>query len=155
MSVARSLTGGETAACRTMFGTTIDYRKVVIHKGKCIFFQPSDTAMTPNGEIYFPDPVYKPDYSPSVGDASWLIHELTHVWQHQRGMWVRTRAVLNRTYDYGQLDRKKPFTSYSLEQQASIVADCYLIEHAYKPGKGSGSLADYRAVISFLPRPGR
>ncbi len=40
--------------------------------------------MTPEGEIYFPDEVYKDDFSKSnASDRHFFIHEMVHVWQHQ------------------------------------------------------------------------
>jgi len=56
-----------------------------------------------------------------------FIHELGHVWQHQHGQWVRLRGAFSwaakYTYD---LDKAK-LTDYSLEQQASIIADYWIL----------------------------
>ena len=80
--------------------------------------------------MYFPDPSYKADFSGSTSDAAWLIHELTHAWQHQAHMWVRLRGVLYRNYGYGDLDKaRRTFLSYGVEQQASIVEDYFRLTH--------------------------
>lgn len=150
MADDRPLTAAETLSARQVFGTEIDYRRVRVHRGKYIFFQPSDTAMTPNGEIYFPEPVYKADFATSVGDRSWLIHELTHVWQYQHGVNVRLAAPFSRNYNYGKITTKTRFSDLNIEQQASMVADYYLISQGYGPQNGSGTLTEYRAVIPFL-----
>ncbi len=151
MADSRPLTGRELLAARAVFGTAIDYRQVLVHRGKYIFFQPSDTAMTPNGEIYFPDGVYKPDFSSTVSDTSWLIHELTHVWQYQSGVNVRLAAPFSRNYTYGPIGPATRFAALNIEQQASAVADFYLLQHGYLPQKGSGTLAQYRALVPFHP----
>ncbi len=150
MADQRKLTAGEIVAARSIFGTEINYSRVVVHRGKWIFFQPHDTAMTPNGEIYFPDGVYKADFSTNVDDTAWIIHELTHVWQYQHGANVILAAPGSRKYDYGKISRATRFSDLNIEQQASVVADYYLIGKGYKPEHGSGTLADYRAVIPFL-----
>ena len=55
------------------------------------------------------------------------MHELGHVWQHQHGQWVRTRGLFSWAADYFyQLDRAN-LTDYPLEQQASILADYWLL----------------------------
>jgi hypothetical protein len=153
MAIARKLTVGEQTYASSIFGVAIDYARVLVHNEKYIFFQPSDTAMTPNGEIYFPAPSYKADFSTSIPDAGWIIHELTHVWQYQHGVNVRVQGMLHRTYEYGDLSGKgSAFTSFYIEQQASIVEDYFYITHGYGAQKGSGSRADYARIIPFLPR---
>ena len=150
--IARKLTAGERRYLTEVFGADLDYDKVEVHNTKAYFFQPRDTAITPNGEVYFPPESYMADFAGSIGHMAWLVHEVTHCWQHQKGMWVRTRAVLNRTYKYGDLSKSQQnFLSYSLEQQASIVADYFRIVHGQRTVEGQGAIADYRRVIPFLP----
>jgi hypothetical protein len=154
--ISRKMTGGELRYAMEIFGSSLDYKQVLIHNTKAYFFQPSDTAITPNGEIYFPADSYKSDFSFNTQDATWLIHELTHVWQYQRGMWVRTRGVLYRNYRYGDLESaQRPFLSYGIEQQASIVADYFRLKHALKQEEGQGSISTYEKLIPFLPRRSR
>ncbi|QKJ86882.1 Type IV secretion protein Rhs [Paramixta manurensis] len=87
--------------------------------------------MSPNGEIYFRKELYRSDYSsPIVGIAlqHTFIHELAHVWQSQQGMWVRSRGLFSWAANYSYiLDEKKKLTDYSLEQQAQIIADYWLL----------------------------
>ena len=151
--VARSLTSGEQGQAVGIFGNAIDYTRVRVHNTKAYFFQPDDTAITPNGEIYFPAQVYKADFSTDVDSAAWLIHELTHVWQHQHGMWVRVQGTLHRTYNYGDLaGSSRAFASFYIEQQASIVEDYFVVIHGRRARRGSGARADYERIIPFLPR---
>lgn len=138
-------------AARRVFGNAINYALVKVHNGKYIFFQPNDTAMTPNGEIYFPQPVYKADYSTNVNDLSWIIHELTHVWQHQQGVNVIMAAPFSRNYEYGKLTTSTRFSKLNIEQQAAVVADYYLLTQHYHTQHGSGAIEDYKSVIPFRP----
>lgn len=74
---------------------------------------------------------------------SWLIHELTHVWQYQQGMNVIRNAVFNRRYQY-ILQQGKQFFEYGIEQQAQMVQDYFL-----RRVKGQECSA-YEACIPFL-----
>ena len=60
-----------------------------------------------------------------MGKQSWLIHELTHVWQLQQGLKVVRGALINRRYDY-VLKVNKPFLNYGIEQQARMVQDYFI-----------------------------
>ena len=153
MTTRRSLTRGEIAQASTVFGNSIRLAEVGVHRGKYVFFQLADTAMTPNGDIYFPEQVYKADFSLNVNDAAWLIHELTHRWQFEQGMWVRLRGAMRPPYDYGDLTgSRRALVSFTLEQQASIVADYYYLSRGRNPTRGKGGIGDYRNVIPFLPK---
>ena len=150
--IARELTAGELNYAMRTFEADLDFGKVRIHNVRAYFFQPSDTAITPDGEVYFPPQSYKPDFSTNLSDAAWLIHELTHSWQHQKGMWVRLRGMLVREYAYGDLHTsRRPFLDYGIEQQASIVADWFRLSHGLRAEKGRGELSDYQRIIPFLP----
>ena len=154
--ISRTLTSGEQFYALEIFGAAIDYKIVRIHNTRAYFFQPADTAITPDGEIYFPPASYKPDFSSNMSDATWLIHELAHVWQHQQGMWVRTRGMLNRTYEYGDLGtNKRSFLNYGIEQQASIVGDYFRLKHGLSAYRGQGPITAYEALIPFLPKTGK
>jgi len=61
--IDRELTAGEMALLKSIFANTIEYAKVKVHNYKAYFFQPDDTAMTPDGEIYFPIKYYQEDFS--------------------------------------------------------------------------------------------
>ena len=153
MGIARLLTPGEQAYAVSIFGNSIDYTRVRVHNTGFTIFQDDHTAVTPNGEVYFPAAVYRNDFSTDVGNAGWLIHELTHVWQYQHGTNVIVQGILHRDYDYGSLTgSNRSFASFHIEQQASIVADYFYLTHGARPIRGSGTAADYERVIPFLPR---
>ena len=107
------------------------YGAVKVHRGGYwLFFgfQDEDTAVTPNGEMYFPGKDFKEDYSlESVGDQGWFIHEMTHVWQCQLGYWVKSIGgpCPNMSYAY-TLDAGKKLCDSNMEAQGDICGDYYL-----------------------------
>ena len=127
---SRSLTNGEISLARSVFGDAIDYAAVRLVKGKWWPFHPKNAAMAPMGNIYFhPEgEVWSDDFSKEpLGRQGFFIHEMTHVWQTQRG--GRFYLPLMRhpfcRYSY-ELKPGKPFRRYGLEQQAEIVAHSFL-----------------------------
>ena len=128
--LSRSLTPGEIALARSVFGEAIDYSRVRLHKGKWWPFHPRNAAMAPMGDIWFhPDGgVWSDDFSKEpLGRQGFFIHEMTHVWQSQKG--GRFYLPLMRhpfcRYSY-ELKPDKPFRRYGLEQQAEIVSHVFL-----------------------------
>jgi hypothetical protein len=129
---SRALTDGEIEICRSVFGDAIDYSQVWLVRGKWWPFQPRNAAMAPNGNIYF-HPVaggWSEDFSREpLSRQGFFIHEMTHVWQAQRG--GRLYLPLMRhpfcRYSYG-LSPGKPFRRYGLEQQAEIVRHRFLAD---------------------------
>lgn len=138
MMRVRSLTAGEIGLARSVFGDAIDYDRVTLRLGKWWPFQPLRSAMAPMGHIYFhPDGGgWSEDFSAeSVRRQAFFIHEMTHVWQAQKG--GRFYLPLMRhpfcRYDY-RLKPGKPFRRYGLEQQAEIVTQRFLADRG-APGK--------------------
>ncbi|EIM3170618.1 type IV secretion protein Rhs [Escherichia coli] len=132
----RRMTSGELTLARSIFENTIDYNKVWIHNEKYLPGQGERTAMTPNGEMYYPDAVYSSDFSSqsmpgereTVAGASHLfIHEMMHVWQYQKGYAVKLRGLFSWAANYHYDLNLQSIASYSMEQQASIVADYWLL----------------------------
>lgn len=129
----RSLTEGEIALARSVFGDAIDYGRVRLHHRKWWPLQLRGTAMAPMGEIYF-HPVgggWSDDFaSEPLRRQAFFIHEMTHVWQAQKG--GRFFLPLMRhpfcRYAY-RLKPGKPFWRYGLEQQAELVASRFLADH--------------------------
>ncbi|MNF54700.1 hypothetical protein D3C84_361360 [compost metagenome] len=80
----RSLTSGEIAMASVVFKDAVDYSKVKVHHGGWwVFFGFQNTAVTPNGEMYFPESTqyYRDDFSNSFDDRdkALFMHEMTHV----------------------------------------------------------------------------
>jgi hypothetical protein len=134
--MSRRLTGGETTLARDVFGESIDYGRVRVHDDKYIFFQPDNSGMTPNGEIYVAG-IYSGDYaSETLQMRGFFIHEMVHVWQYQNGIlsagvigsaileMIGTGGDYSSIYPY-VLDANRDLTDYNLEQQAAIVEDYF------------------------------
>lgn len=78
----RKLTFGEINLARQVFQDSINYTDVYIHNEEYLLLglQDNYTAMTPNGEIYFPVKLYRNDYSTESASLKHLfMHEMTHV----------------------------------------------------------------------------
>ncbi|WBF44520.1 type IV secretion protein Rhs [Serratia rubidaea] len=127
----RRLTLGEIVLARQVFGDAVAYHRVWIHYDSYLplGLQRENTAMAPNGEIYLRKGTYLPDFSTGYYRSQHMfIHEMGHVWQHQQGMWVRTRGLLSWAANYHyRLDGKKLLHHYPMEQQAQIIADYFLL----------------------------
>lgn len=135
---SRGLTSGEIDMARLVFGDSIDYVRVKVHNGEYLWFgmQPNDTAMTPNGEMYFNPQYFSEDFSSSsrVDNQRWFIHEMTHVWQHQLGYPVKWRGAIRIAlgYDYS-LQPGLRLRDFNMEQQGNIIADYYLVRFRKRP----------------------
>jgi hypothetical protein len=168
---SRSLTPLETVLALKVFGTSIQYIRVKIHHGKYIGIQPDHAAMTPNGEIYFPTPLYEDDYSVAFNDwqKHLFIHEMAHVWQYQLGYPVMATGLIESVigsingygYDY-TLKPNSKLSDYPMEAQANIIADyaIYLLynqprHHSRRRyGKPPYSLPELQAVLAdFISNP--
>jgi hypothetical protein len=131
----RSLTDGEIALARSIFGNSIDYRPVRLVKRKWWPFQPRNAAMAPTGNIHFHPhgTMWSEDFATEpLGRQGLFIHEMTHVWQTQtRGLFYLPlmRHPFCR-YRY-ELQDGRPFDRYGLEQQAEIVRHRFLADRGY------------------------
>lgn len=113
-----------------MFASSIEYPKVWIHKDSYLPFnlQNENTAMTPNGELYFRNQ-YHHDFSQSTDDMQHLfIHELSHVWQRARGMNVIGRGLISWLVSYRYTLDGCLLCEYPMEQQAQIIADNFVLQ---------------------------
>lgn len=147
----RNLTSGEIRGLKRIFDYSLNYHDIKVHKGKFFRYQNDGIAMTPMGDAYFPDKLYRDDFSdPSVPIGSWhlFIHEMVHVWQHQRkngsamaagtiigiqGGYTWDRAFPNRpiAYNYKHLlDKRTHLSEFNIEQQADIIADYFVYRSA-------------------------
>jgi len=151
-----SVAGESVEMADTVFHGAIDYTKVKVFNKKFIFFQPNQRPMSPNGNIYYSpkgtgDRAYMADFSTGTMAAkATFIHELTHVWQHQNGVNVTARGIVQRNYEYLPLDTKKSLEDYGIEQQGSIVEHYFYLINGYSI-KGAPPIVDYETVIPFAP----
>lgn len=152
MGGERSLTPGEIALARSIFGTAIDYAAVKIRRRKWFPFQPKRVTMAPRGHIHFHPhgDVYCEDFATApIFRKALFIHEMVHVWQAQtKGRWW---LVINRLpwerYDYS-LRPGWPLERYGIEQQAEIVKHAFLLRNGIKLA-GAGDAAAYDLLVNF------
>lgn len=147
--IKRTLTEGEIALARLLFQDAIDYSKVVLVFDS--FWQKaSKAAVAPNGRIYFPKKAQCDDFSAApVQMQVWFMHEMTHVWQYQRGFSVLWSGMLlfcgggyfrSKAYRYLQDASQQQIAAFeqlNMEQQAEVVAHYFAAKHlcltAYAP----------------------
>jgi hypothetical protein len=156
---ARPLSADEEEAARTVFGDSLDYRRVRV--GESAVLGAFGYARTPFETAYFP-----PGATASPGYLPWLIHELGHVWETEHGvaftrkLWWALHAAAGNPYDYGGpagLRRAaatgRRFEDFNTEQQAEICRDAYRVLAA---GRDAGAFEPFLGQLrSQPPRPRR
>lgn len=161
----RGLTTNEIVMARTVFGDGLNYKSIHVHShGWWLFMGMQDrtTAVTPNGEMYFPKDIYKPDFTDSDASRALFMHEMTHVWQHQMGYSVKFHGLTvtsrgDAAYQY-QLSPKSRLGDFNMEQQGNIIADYYMIcvrknpADAYNPGMDADLLRKVVEPLVVNPR---
>jgi len=131
----RKLTQNEIILAKKIFKESIKYIDVSIHHEKFAFFQPDNSGMTPNGDIYIDGSIKIMDYGHAIVsalDKAFFIHEMAHVWQKQNGVLnpiisavansIRHGFFYENSYKYF-LEKNKDFLEYRMEQQAQIIED--------------------------------
>ena len=146
----RPLTPGEVALARSVYGDAIDYDRVAIVRGKWAFFQPRHVVMAPLGAIHFhpTGDLWRDDFAAaSLSDQGLFVHEMAHVWQHQRGLFLPLRRHPFCRYDYS-FRPGVPLHRYGIEQQAEIVRHAFLLRRGARV-VGAPDLARYESVLPF------
>jgi hypothetical protein len=118
--------------------------------------------MTPNGAMYFHKSCCLVDFSTGSESAChWFMHEMVHVWQHQRGFPVRLRGAVRIGLNYRYvLAMDKTLSDYNMEAQGDLLADYYVLRHlgstaAMSQPAYANCLALYEQVLAaFLADPG-
>ena len=132
----RSLTAGEIALCRQVFGSLIDYSQVKIMNHPYLPWQARHVFMAPYGTIHARAPNYSPDYSAeSRAFQGLFIHEMAHIYKYQQNIHVLLRgAILQSAFflSFGRynpyayrLKAGKAFFDYNIEQQGDIARDIF------------------------------
>ena len=135
-----------------MFGAAVDYAPVRIVLGKWAFFQPRDVVMSPRGNIHFHPhgTAYRDDFSHAdLGLQGLFVHEMTHVYQTQKGIFLPLKRHPFCRYDYA-IKPGQRFERYGIEQQAMLVQHSYLIRAGH-PVAGAPSLELYETILPFEP----
>lgn len=137
----------------SVFGAAIDYGRVRINNRKWIFFQPRDTAMSPDGQMWFhpKGKLYCDDFCQAhVDEQGLFVHEMTHIWQRQQGVYLPLRRHPFCRYTY-TLKPGWPLTRYGIEQQAEIVRHAFLLREG-RTIRGAPGLEQYRTILPFQGR---
>lgn len=154
MDSIRPLTEAETRLARSVFGAAIDYDRVRIANRKFIFFQPAKTVMAPMGTIHFHPKGhhYCDDFAAAGIEAQGLfIHEMTHVWQYQSGIFLPIKRHPFCRYEYA-LHAGWELKRYGLEQQAEIVSHAFMLRSGAIL-RGAPPLAQFETILPFKREP--
>ncbi|WP_420137286.1 vgr related protein [Sphingomonas sp.] len=119
----------------SIFGQAIIWDRIRLHRSKWWPFQPRNYVMAPDGHIWFhpDDGLWREDFSTAHPRLqALLIHELTHVWQHQRGLYLILRRHPLCRYAY-TIQPGRPLQAYGIEQQAMIVEHAFTARHNGRP----------------------
>lgn len=146
----RPLTEAERNLAASMFGAAIDYERVRIHAKKWWPFQPRRVAMAPDGHLWFhPDGgLFCDDFcQQSLSSQGLFIHEMTHVWQHQRGVYLPLARHPFCRYHYS-IKPGWELKRYGLEQQAEIVRHAFLLRQGTHV-RGAPPLQQYETILPF------
>lgn len=110
----RNLTLEEIDLAKVVFGNTIKYHEVKVFKVDYLIHQDKNTIVTPNGSLYPGQDVYSENYAlDRDGIKHLFIHEMAHVWQSQKGIWVRLSGAKIHICSY--LDGTNPYL-YNIHQ---------------------------------------
>lgn len=152
----RPLTPGEQALARGVFGDAIDYDRVTINNRKWWIFHPRQVTMAPDGHIWFHPKggQYCADFcATGLGAQGLFIHEMTHVWQRQKGIFLPLARHPFCRYDYS-LKPGWRLEQYGIEQQAEIVKHAFLLRRGVRV-PGAPALEAYESVLPFEIDPRR
>jgi hypothetical protein len=131
----RPLTDGERAIAAGLFGTALDPDNARLHRAKWWPLQPRNVVMAPDGDIWFHPKggLWREDFSIAPPRLQGLfVHELTHVWQHQSGLFLPLRRHPFCRYRY-DIVSGCPLRQYGIEQQAMIVEHAFVARRAGSP----------------------
>lgn len=149
----RPLTPGEKDLARSVYGDAIDLEQVEICHRRWFPFQPRHVVMAPRGRIHFHPhgDLYRDDFAAaSLGEQGLFIHEMCHVWQHQRGIYLPLARHPFCRYHYS-IKPGWPLKRYGIEQQAEIVRHAFLLRAGARV-VGAPDLQTYESILPFVPR---
>lgn len=146
----RALTPGEIDIARSVYGDAIDYAAVRLSRRKWAFFQPRGVVMAPRGCIHFHPrgELWREDFADEhLGLQGLFVHEMCHIWQHQRGIFLPLVRHPFCRYGYS-LKPGQPFNRYGIEQQAEIARHAFLLRHGQRVA-AAPPLAQYDTLLPF------
>ncbi len=138
----RSLTGGERAILKFVFGDTLIHNTQITtndaNRGG------ADNSITYTDIPHYSNQIWCADFSDRTTvtwtDTWTFVHEFGHVWQykyatHPISGWLENIMRHPRDYTlnyYYDLMKSDDFYDYNIEQQASIVADYWAVSVSYR-----------------------
>ena len=140
----RRLTENEVRMAKQVFADSIDFHRIKIYRGIPLLPN-ANTAIAPNGNIYFPRKHCPEDFTQAgIAYKIWLIHELTHVWQHQRGhkvwfsgLFIMLKGGYRKRKAYAYPIPLPHINQLNIEQQADLIAHyfaaTFLPKNIYTP----------------------
>lgn len=146
----RPMTVRERALAESVFGSALDCHSIRIHNRKYWWFQPRHVTMAPNGHLWFhpKGDLFCADFCDrDLSLQGHFIHELVHVWQHQKGICLPLRRHPFCRYDYSLKPGWK-LEQYGIEQQAEIVRHIFLLRNGAKV-TGAPPLSQYDGMLRF------
>ena len=146
----RPLTEAEIQLCRSVFADEIDYEQVQIFNRKWWPLQPKRVTMAPDGNLWFHPRggLFHEDFTHADLNLQGLfIHEMAHVWQHQKGVFLPMARHPFCRYGY-DLIPGKPFKKYGVEQQAEIIRHIFLLQQGARLRNGY-TLSQFDGLTSF------
>lgn len=148
----RPLHDWEIKMAKTVYGNSIDYQLVRI----------DETAWAGPKQFHFCYVSFNLINCWKKMANHILIHELMHIWQYQKmGAIYMVRALIaqhtHMGYNYGgveeickKLANGEQISDFNFEQQADVVADCFLLQNGFSPQWGAASLNDLSAYQKML-----
>lgn len=148
---SRSLTIGERALARSIFADAIDLDRVEIRRRRWWFLQPRGIVMAPRGHIHFHPgaATWSDDFSKEhLGLQGLFVHEMCHVWQHQRGVFLPLARHPFCRYHYSFVPGW-PLKRYGVEQQAEIVRHAFMLRQGATI-LGAPPLSQYEGLLTVF-----
>jgi len=168
----RHLTAGEVLLSRMIFGDSICYARVRVYNKKWIPVQRNNFVMTPNGNMCYPEGMFREGFSdgghPADSGQHLFMHEMVHVWQYQRGYHVKSSGIFsfNKSRCRYELSEDNRLFDYGMEAQGNLLADYFwlkkyglhginrLFEEKYRAELQNTLLSLYAAVlVDFIKNP--
>ncbi|RJS20280.1 hypothetical protein DRW03_20845 [Corallococcus sp. H22C18031201] len=121
-TLGRRLTDAEVARLRPIFGGSLDYGAVRVKEGPLGLLGVTGRAFAHGDTVFLPP-------GDSAADFGLLVHELTHVWQHQHGGTAYLSAALlaqylGDGYDWRKaVSQRRRWAELNPEQQAQLIQD--------------------------------
>ncbi len=135
-AVGRLLTPDETKLLKSVFASSVEYSAIRIKEGYAGILNAGDDGglkiINNQRPITIGNTIYMKDKVPVIPNhASTLVHETTHVWQHQNGGtdYMGEAVYAQMTVGYGYLDdvikKNKSWAILNPEQQGQLIQDAY------------------------------